>query len=85
MELQSRYRCCGEERILCVGRQWNVAMMYLILKKVHAVHGVTFLPPTLVAARSKARVYGRLIAGVADSNPAGGLNVCLLRVLCVVS
>ena len=31
-----------------------------------------------VAAQSKAWVYGRSLAGTADSNPAGGMNVHLL-------
>ena len=39
-------------------------------------------PP--VAERSKARVYGRSLAGIASSNPAGGMDVCLFRVLRVV-
>ena len=30
--------------------------------------------PSSVAERSKARVYGRSIAGIADSNPAGGMD-----------
>jgi hypothetical protein len=34
--------------------------------------------PILVTARSKAWVYGRLLAGIAGSNHAGGMNVCLL-------
>ena len=34
-----------------------------------------------VAERAKARVYGRLLAGVAGSNPVGGMDVC---VVCVV-
>ena len=34
-----------------------------------------------IAERSKARVCGRSLAGVADSNPAGGMDVC---VVCVV-
>ena len=38
----------------------------------------------LVAARSKAWVCGRSLAGFAASNPARSTNVCLLRVLCVV-
>jgi len=29
-----------------------------------------------VAARSKAWVYGRSLAGIAVSNPAGGMDVC---------
>ena len=37
-----------------------------------------------MAVRSKAWVCGRSIAGIAGSNPAGGIDVCLLRVLCVV-
>jgi len=65
-----RCRWCGEERILCVGRQWNETTVHLILK-VHAVHGVMFFPPSLVAVWSKARFYGRLLAGIAGSNPAG--------------
>jgi hypothetical protein len=33
-----------------------------------------------VAERSRARVYGRLLAGIASSNPAGGMDVlcCVL-------
>ena len=37
--------------------------------------------PIPVAERSKARVCGRSLAGVAGSYPAGGMDVC---VLCVV-
>jgi hypothetical protein len=37
-----------------------------------------------VAARSKAWVCGRSLAGIAGSNRAGGMDVCLLWVLCVV-
>jgi hypothetical protein len=35
-----------------------------------------------VAARSKAWFSGRFFAGIADSNPAEGMDVCLLLVLC---
>jgi hypothetical protein len=31
-----------------------------------------------VAKRSQARVCGRSLAGVAGSNPAGGMNVCVV-------
>jgi hypothetical protein len=34
--------------------------------------------------RSKAWVCSRSPAGIASSNPAGGMDVCLLWVLCVV-
>jgi hypothetical protein len=37
--------------------------------------------PVLVAARSEARVYGRSLAGIAVSNPAGGMDACTLCVL----
>jgi len=39
--------------------------------------GITYRP-VLVAARSKAWVYGRSLAGVVGSSPAGGMDVCLL-------
>ena len=35
--------------------------------------------PTPVAERSKAKVYGRSLSGVAGSNPAGGLDVCVVQ------
>ena len=38
-----------------------------------------------VAERSKARVYGRSLAGIAGSNPVVGMDVCLLWVSCVPS
>jgi len=34
--------------------------------------------PTPVAARSKAGVCGRSLAGIVGLNPAGGMDVCLL-------
>ena len=34
-----------------------------------------------VATRSKARVCGRSLAGIVDSNPVGGVKVCLLWML----
>jgi hypothetical protein len=37
-----------------------------------------------VAAKFKAWVCGRSLTAIADSNPAGDMDVCLLRVLCVV-
>jgi hypothetical protein len=35
----------------------------------------------MVAAQAKAWIYDRSIAGIACSNPAGGIDVCLLYVL----
>ena len=41
--------------------------------------------PILVVARCKAWICGRSIAGTAGSNPVAGMDVCLLRELCVVT
>jgi hypothetical protein len=38
--------------------------------------------PIPVTARSKAWVYGRSLAGIAGSNLAGGMDVCLKSVVC---
>ena len=32
-----------------------------------------------MAARSKARIFGLSLAGIAGSNPAEGLDVCVVR------
>jgi hypothetical protein len=40
--------------------------------------------PVLVAARSKAQVYGLLPTAIVGLNPTEGMDVCLLCVLCVV-
>ena len=41
-------------------------------------------PPTAVATRFKVWVYGRSLADIVASNPTGGMDVCLLWILCVV-
>jgi hypothetical protein len=41
--------------------------------------------PIAVAELSKAWVCSRSPAGIAGSNPSGGMDVCLLWVLCVLS
>jgi len=38
--------------------------------------------PIPVAARSKAWVCGLALAGIVGSNPAGGMDICMLFVLC---
>ena len=40
--------------------------------------------PIPLAERSVARVCGRPLAGIAGLNPAGGMDVFILWVLCVV-
>ena len=39
--------------------------------------------PIRVAAWSKAQAFRRSLAGIAGVNSAGGMDVCLLCVLCV--
>jgi hypothetical protein len=41
--------------------------------------------PIPVAARSKVYDCSRLLAGIAASNPAGGMDVCLFWMLCFVT
>ena len=45
---------------------------------------VYFSADSCVAVLSKALVCGRLIAGIAGSNPAEGMDVRLLCLLCLV-
>jgi len=42
------------------------------------------MDPIPAAARSNVWVFSRSFAGIADSNPAGDMDVCLLRLFCVV-
>ena len=42
------------------------------------------MDPIPAAVRPKTWVFSRSQAGIADSNPAGGMDVCLLRLFCVV-
>jgi hypothetical protein len=42
------------------------------------------MKPVPVAARSKAWVWGRSLAGIVGSNPTEGMDVCLLWMLCFV-
>jgi hypothetical protein len=37
--------------------------------------------PIPAAARSKALVYGRSLAGIVGSNPTGGMDVCVVFVV----
>jgi hypothetical protein len=37
-----------------------------------------------VAVRSKAWVFGRSLDKILGSNPTGGMDVCLLWLLCVI-
>jgi len=39
---------------------------------------IHYIGPIAVAARPKAWVYGRSLAEIAGSNPAGNMDICLL-------
>ena len=53
----------------------RVRMTFMLIHTV-AVTGVNLIRPIPVAARSKASVCGRSLAGIAGSNPARG-HVCI--------
>jgi hypothetical protein len=40
--------------------------------------------PIPVVVHSKAWVYSRSLAGIVSLNPAGGIDACLLGVLCIL-
>ena len=60
----------------------------LVLRRMRGSDGqVTVIymeAPIPVVARSKAWDCGRSLAGIVGSNPAVGMAVCLLRVLCFI-
>jgi hypothetical protein len=69
-----------------VPREYNVAAIIIIIINVVIIIvdialSVLYLLPVPVAARSK--VYGPSPAAIVDSNLTGGMDVCLLCVLCV--
>jgi len=45
---------------------------------------LNYMFPIPVAVRSKASFHGRLIAGIAGSNPRGVMALFLLSLLCVL-
>jgi hypothetical protein len=63
--------------VLFVFRENSVTLNQNLYQKLH------FLPIS-VAVRTKAQVCSSLIAGIADSNPAEGMDVRLLCSLCVL-
>ena len=58
---------------------WYIIMLFNRQKYLYL-----YLVPIPVAARPKAWVCGRWLAGIADLNPAEGMVVCLLSLLFVV-
>ena len=76
--------------IIGYGKSWNIADKIPTKFKITVNSLLKFFVSTYyslpipVAERFKAWICGRSLAGIAGSNPAGGMDVCLLRVLCVV-
>jgi hypothetical protein len=69
----------------------RVSRMYFLYTKVHhsladnlQLFKAMQNGPIPVAAQSKTWGCGRSLAGVVNSNPASGIDVSLLRLLCVV-
>jgi hypothetical protein len=55
-----------------------------ILLDLTIFHAIDRMVPVAGATRSKPQVCELALAGIVGSNPAGGMGVCLLSVLCVV-
>jgi hypothetical protein len=51
----------------------NIRLLYVC----YLWYAIIIIQPIPVAERSKAWVYGRSLAGIVVSNPAGGMDVCL--------
>jgi hypothetical protein len=50
----------------------------LNVKEVEIMVAILYNGPIPVVARSKVCVGGRSLSGIVSSNPAGGMDVCLL-------
>ena len=66
-------------------KRWTGCMNDGLHSTVVYFYFVVVLQPIPVAARSRAWVCCRSLAGIAGSNPVVGMAVCLLWVLCVSS
>jgi hypothetical protein len=62
----------------------KIPALSLIVQNFKGLWLVYVTSPIPVAVRSNAWVYGRSPTGIVGSNPTGGIDVCLLLVLCVV-
>ena len=63
----------SSSNLLCLGSkslQRSVASLLFLIKMPNTV-----IRPVPVAERSKARVCGRSLSGIAGSNPAGGMDI----------
>ena len=66
---------------------WELCAILILLpgELVGGIYDKYFIENQIpVDARSKACVYSRSLDGIEGSNPTGGMDVPLLRVLCIV-
>jgi hypothetical protein len=59
------------------GKKLYLNQLTIKLAAVTIIYQQYLYQPIPVAAQSKEWVYGRLLGGIAGSNPAGGMGVCL--------
>ena len=59
-------------------RQTDRHALYVCVTRSCKTRHKQFRADENTAARSKASVYGRSLAGIAGSNPTGGMDVCIL-------
>jgi hypothetical protein len=63
----------------CVsGNEFQLTCLCKAQLQKHCITGCNVILSIPVAERSKTKVSGRSLAGIAGSNPAEGLDVCLL-------
>jgi hypothetical protein len=67
----------------CASVTFSLLDSFTLLSTLY-LYSLTYNRPIPVIAQSKAWVKGRSLAGIVGSNRAGGMDVCLLWVLCVV-
>ena len=74
-KLLFRYNCiCQASKSFCFTHDQTILTQ---LRPLHYAN-ITFWPPVPVPTRSKGWICGRSLAGIAGSNPAAGIDVCLL-------
>jgi hypothetical protein len=76
--LQVSNTCLLSSSLIPLLLQFVLNRSFLCLSRNYYIHIHIIYRPIPVAAQSKAWVYGRSIAGIVGSNPAKGMDVCLL-------
>jgi hypothetical protein len=73
---------------MCRKALWGLVIIFAFYERnttitENRIYYISYMP-SLMAARSKEWVCGCVLTGIAGSNPAGGMEVCVLSMLCVV-